>query len=84
MLNAQDGLYTVVLEGLREGKPTREVEVVSSIRRGLNPYVEWDQVLKVAEQPEIQWVVSNTTEAGLTYPSEEYSPDTAPFLSRES
>lgn len=79
VLNAQDGLYTVVLEGLREGKSTREVEVVSSIRRGLNPYVEWDQVLKVAEQPEIQWVVSNTTEAGLTYPSEEYSPDTAPL-----
>ncbi|PTX53979.1 tagaturonate reductase [Melghirimyces profundicolus] len=79
VLNAQDGLYTVVLEGLQNGKPLREVELVTSISRGINPYEEWEEVLKLAERREIEWVVSNTTEAGLTYQTEAYSPGTAPL-----
>lgn len=67
MVNEQDGLYTLLLRGLREGKPVEEKAVISSISRCLNPYTQWDTYLKCAEDPLIEYVISNTTEAGITF-----------------
>lgn len=78
-LNAQDGLYTLVLQGIEKEKVVDEVEVISSISRGINPYTDWQEVLKVAENPLIQFVFSNTTEAGLTYVREELDPEKSPL-----
>ncbi|MEJ9306897.1 tagaturonate reductase [Priestia megaterium] len=78
-LNTQDGLYTVALRGMENGEIIDEVEVVSSISRGINPYNEWQEVLKVAENKDIRFVFSNTTEAGLTYSAEEYTPEHSPL-----
>lgn len=78
-LNAQDGLYTLVLQGIEKDQVKDEVEVISSISRGINPYTDWQAVLKVAENPVIQFVFSNTTEAGLTYQREELNPDQSPL-----
>ncbi|MDR3564006.1 MAG: tagaturonate reductase [Negativicutes bacterium] len=66
-LNEQDGLYTLLLRGLQDGKVTEQKEIVTSVSRGLNPYTEWDEVLKCAENPAIEFVVSNTTESGIVY-----------------
>jgi tagaturonate reductase len=71
MVNEQDGLYTLLLRGLRDGKPVEEKEVISSISRCLNPYTEWDAYLKCAEDPLIEYVISNTTEAGITFDKED-------------
>jgi tagaturonate reductase len=78
-LNIQNGLYTLVLQGVEQGKDVEKIEVISSISRGINPYDQWSEVLKVAENKEIKFVFSNTTEAGLTYMEEEYFPDRSPF-----
>ncbi|MFV2050280.1 tagaturonate reductase [Metabacillus sp. YM-086] len=78
-LNAQDGLYTLVQQGIKDGKTVNKSEVITSISRGINPYENWDEVLKVAESPSIQFVFSNTTEAGLTYLAEEFIPDASPL-----
>jgi tagaturonate reductase len=67
MVNAQDGLYTLLLRGLRDGKPVEEKAVISSISRCINPYTQWDAYLKCAEDPLIEYVISNTTEAGITF-----------------
>jgi len=67
MVNEQDGLYTLLLRGLRDGKPVEEKAVISSISRCLNPYTQWDAYLKCAEDPLIEYVISNTTEAGITF-----------------
>jgi len=67
MVNEQDGLYTLLLRGLRDGQPVEEKEVISSISRCLNPYTQWDAYLKCAEDPLIEYVISNTTEAGITF-----------------
>ena len=67
LVNEQDGLYTLLLRGLREGKPVEEKSVISSISRCLNPYTQWDAYLKCAEDPLIEYVISNTTEAGITF-----------------
>jgi tagaturonate reductase len=78
VLQAQDGLYTVVLRGIDRGEVVDSREVVSSISRGVNPYTEWDSVLEAAANPDIRLVFSNTTEAGLEYAYEEYDPATSP------
>ncbi|TYP53246.1 tagaturonate reductase [Thermosediminibacter litoriperuensis] len=66
-LNEQDGLYTLILRGLKDGEPTEVKEIISSVSRGINPYTQWDEFLKCAENPDIEFVISNTTEAGISY-----------------
>lgn len=67
LLNEQDGLYTLILRGLHEGAAVQSEEIISSVSRGLNPYTQWEEYLRCAENPEIQFVVSNTTEAGIVF-----------------
>ena len=66
-LNEQDGLYTVYLRGLQDGKEVVEKRVVSSISRVVNPYEDYEALLECARNPEIRFAVSNTTEAGIAY-----------------
>ena len=70
-LNTQDGLYTTILRGVQNGKIVNKKEIISSVSRGINPYTNWADVLKCAEDPAIEYVFSNTTEAGLTYNGED-------------
>ena len=66
-LNEQDGLYTLILRGLENGKPTEKKEIISSVSRGINPYTDWQSYLACAENPDLEFIVSNTTEAGITF-----------------
>ena len=66
-LNAQDGLYTLILRGIEDGKPCDRRRIITSIRQGLNPYANWRDFLKLATAPELRFMVSNTTEAGIAY-----------------
>src|SRR4051795_10672963 len=64
-LNAQDGLYTLYLQGMKEGKAVQEHSVITSISRGINLFNEYDQYLELAKNPELRFIFSNTTEAGI-------------------
>lgn len=64
-LEDQDRLYTVILEGLKDGRPVRSHELVDSIGRTVNPYRDWEGYLALADNPETQIIISNTTEAGI-------------------
>ena len=66
-LNEQDGLYHLNLQGLLDGKPVDSVDLIDVISRGLNPYEDFAAYLALAEQPEIRFVISNTTEAGIAF-----------------
>ena len=66
-LNEQDGLYHLNLQGLQDGKPVDSVDLIDVISRGLNPYEDFGAYLALAEQPEIRFVISNTTEAGIAF-----------------
>ena len=77
MLNDQDGLYTVYLNGIKNGEAVSENEIVDCIQRGLNPYTQFEEYLAVAENPDLRFVISNTTEAGIAY-HENNSIDDAP------
>lgn len=67
VLNKQDGQFTLVSRGLVNGEKVVTTEVISSINRGLLATEQWDQVLACAEDPNIDVLVSNTTEAGIVY-----------------
>ncbi len=67
VLNSQNGLYTLYLRGIRDGKTIEEKSVVSSISRGINLHRDFDEYLRCAENPDLRFVVSNTTEAGIAY-----------------
>lgn len=66
-LNEQDGLYTVLLRGVEKGEIIKEKEIINCISRGLNTYKEYDEYLKAAENPDLRFMISNTTEAGIVF-----------------
>ncbi|CAM3672987.1 tagaturonate reductase [Cohnella lubricantis] len=74
-LKRQDGLYHQWIRGLQGGKTVDELELVSVFSRMIDPYEEWGEFLALADGPELEAVVSNTTEAGLTYQPSEWAPD---------
>lgn len=67
LLNDQDGLYTLFLNGIKKGEQIQEIEVVENIVKGINPYTEFDQFLALAKEEELEFVISNTTEAGIEF-----------------
>lgn len=67
MLNGQDCLYHVNLQGLDNGEPVNSLTKIDVISRALNAYTQNDEFMKLAEQPEMRFVISNTTEAGIAF-----------------
>ena len=67
MLNSQDGLYHVNLQGIDKGEPVDSIEMIDVINRGINPYRDFDDYIALAENPDIRFVISNTTEAGIAF-----------------
>ena len=70
LVNAQEGLYTLYLRGSEKGRKVDDKRVISAVSRCLNPYRDWDDVLALAKSPDLELVVSNTTEAGIVHENE--------------
>ncbi|MDD5814641.1 MAG: tagaturonate reductase [Bacteroidales bacterium] len=66
-LNGQDCLYHVNLQGRQNGEAVNELTRIDVISRALNPYSQNAAFMALADQPEIRFVISNTTEAGITF-----------------
>jgi tagaturonate reductase len=66
-VNAQDGLYHVLLNGIQQGKPVRELRMISCVAGVVNPYEDYAAFLKTAENPDLEFIISNTTEAGIAF-----------------
>ena len=66
-LNGQDCLYHVNLQGRLNGEAINSLERIDVISRALNPYSQNAAFMALADQPEIRFVIYNTTEAGITF-----------------
>ena len=66
-LNGQDCLYHVNLQGRLNGEAVNTLERIDVVSRALNPYSQNPAFMALAEQPEIRFVISNTTEAGIAF-----------------
>ena len=74
MLSEQNCVYTHLIRGV-EGVDKTLVDVIS---RCVKPYENFDEYLKLAENPDFRFVVSNTTEAGIVFSTEDKISDTPP------
>ena len=63
----QDGLYTLLLEGIQNQKLVRELKIIDVIQDYINPYTNYEQFLSYASSSDLQFIISNTTEAGIAY-----------------
>ena len=69
LINQQEGLYTLYLRGTENGRKVDRKRVISSVSRCLNPYTEegFAEMMKVAVSEDLEYIASNTTEAGIVY-----------------
>ena len=67
MLSAQGCVYTHLCRGV-EGVDVKKIDVIS---RCVKPYDDFDSYMKLAENKDFRFVVSNTTEAGITFSAED-------------
>lgn len=74
MLEAQNCGYTHVIRGV-EGVEKTKVNVIS---RCVKPYDDFNAYLDLAKNPDFRFVVSNTTESGIVFSSEDKVTDTPP------
>lgn len=77
-LEKQDGLYTLLLEGIENGEVKSMHQVIDVLDQFINPYDEYDRYLDLARNPEIKLVISNTTEAGIAYDPNDLDFDKCP------
>lgn len=61
----QDGLYTLCIRGLEDGKAVSQNIICSAISRVLSAKDEWEAILKCAHNPDMSVIISNTTEVGI-------------------
>ncbi len=76
LLQGQDCMYHVNLQGRLNGEVVNSLTRIDCLSRGLNPYEQFDAYMGLADQPEIRFVISNTTEAGITFNAESKFTDT--------
>lgn len=67
MLNGQDCMYHVNLQGRLNGEVVNSITRIDCVSRALNPYTQNAAFMALAEQPEMRFVISNTTEAGIAF-----------------
>ena len=63
----QEGLYTLILRGRENGQPVERKRVISCASRCLDPKRDWSILLDCAKNPELRFIISNTTEAGIVF-----------------
>lgn len=76
MLEDQNCEYNLFLRGINNGQVVNEHTHITSISRALNPYTQYQEYMKLAENPDLRVIVSNTTEAGIEYLGMEKLSDT--------
>ena len=70
-LKIQNGKYNLFHEGIIQGKTIRDRMQINCVKQMNNPYQEFDQFLELAENENLTFVFSNTTEAGIVLDTED-------------
>ena len=74
----QDGLYTVILQGINEeGKAVKTHQVIDVLDDFVNPYADYEKYLKYGESKDLEVIISNTTEAGISFDEADLTNDLA-------
>ena len=68
-LNSQNGLFHVLLNDYSNGNQKSKIQLIDVVSEVINPYERFDDFIKEGENPELQFIISNTTEAGIVFDS---------------
>jgi len=79
-LEKQNCVYTHVMRGLKNGEEVVDMKKIDVISRCIEPYKDFDAYMKLAQNPDFRFIVSNTTESGIAF-SKEDTPEKAPAVS---
>jgi tagaturonate reductase len=63
----QDGLYTILEKGVVNGKIQEHTYINAAISRVLSAAEQWSEILAAAANPDLQIIISNTTEVGIVW-----------------
>lgn len=66
---AQNNLYTVLLRGKYKNKIYDEAKIIDNISVAVDLHTDYNSYIKLSENPELKFIVSNTTEAGIVFNS---------------
>jgi tagaturonate reductase len=66
-INEQQGLYHLIQQGNKNGKPFSETRLITAVNRAINPANNFDAFLQSAHNPDLRFIISNTTEAGIAF-----------------
>src|SRR5262249_32120798 len=66
-LMQQGSRYHVAVRGLSGGQTVDRIDDSASISRALVAGKQWPEVLAVARSPQLQYIISNTAEAGYNF-----------------
>jgi tagaturonate reductase len=77
-LNAQEGLYHVIINGLLDGQLVEETRLITCIADSIAPSKSYEKFLRAAENPFLEFIFSNTTEAGIAFDPKDVSIDSLP------
>jgi tagaturonate reductase len=62
----QDCMYTHIIRGISQSKEVDEFVINSSISRVISAAQQWNDILEIAVSAELDIIISNTTEVGIT------------------
>ena len=65
-INAAGGRYHVAIQGFHQGGVVDEVAAVDSLSHALHAGTQWPEIRVLGRQRDLEAIVSNTTEAGLS------------------
>ncbi len=74
-LEEQDCIYTHIIRGIENGEEKVESQVITSVSRCVNPYTDYKAFIDLAKNPDFRFIISNTTESGISYEKEEMLTD---------
>lgn len=63
----QNNKYHVILRGRKDGKDVEDIYYIDSIKSAIDLYIDANPFFLLAEDKEVKILVSNTTEAGITF-----------------
>lgn len=78
LINEQDGVYTLAMRGIEDGQAVEKIRQITSISRCINPYEDYEALLEIARSDDLEVVISNTTEAGISYKADDKLNDAPP------
>ena len=78
VLREQGCRYHLYIRGMRDGGAVSTCTEIRSVSRAINPYEDYDAFIGLADNPDLRFIVSNTTEAGIEYLGTEKLSDRPP------